>query len=287
MEESLLSDLIADAPKSNATSYFISETTPYFMPLCNVDNSINGELTTTIGCTFEYYGVEFGKLLQSISSIGSCCVSKKLGAANMQYFLGEKLRIRRCGYFIKDGQLKVVVLPIVQSNKRAKAIIDIYDETDAIAYRFELDYSILPESTFSKLFKKHFYQAETTTFIETMPKTTSIINPDGSLSILIDEFKAGHCLGHFRSYPIVPAVFIVKCLLKGIHEWGITSGIWVKNLIEVDSLEIFPTKAMPIGLPFHADVSITKLSFKAYMFVCTINDKEQNKYGVYPITIEI
>lgn len=60
-----------------------------------------------------------------------------------------------------------------------------------------------------------------------------------------------------------------------------------KESLVVDRLEIFPNKAMPIETEFEVFVSVEKLSPKAFMFICKINDKHQNEYGVYPITIQI
>lgn len=270
----------------NISDFLISEEAPYFLPITNTSITVDGHLTTTIGHVNEYRNEEFGKLLQTISTIGSCCLSKRIQAGVKQYFLGEKLRIRKCSYSIADGVLKAVAHPTVQTNRKGKAIIDIFDVCDALAYRFELDYNVFSQQTFEKLFKQNYNENGSDRFDCNMPGTANRILNNHSFIISIGQFNREQCLGHFSNHPIVPAVFIVKCLLAGIKNWFATELSPLEDM-NVDSLEIFPNKAMPIETEFDAAVLVEKLSSKVFMFTCKINDKQQNEYGVYPITIQI
>jgi hypothetical protein len=272
--------------ESDPGYFLISEEHPYFLPIRNTYINPNDCLLTTIGHSNDYKNEEFGKLLQTISSIGSCTLSKKIDAGVKQYFLGEKLRIRKCSYSIKEGALTAFAYPTVQTNRKGKAIIDIVDKDEILAYRFELDYNVFPQQTFEKLFKNYFRETTEQVLKEEMPATKNVVIDDSSFSIFIEKFSEAHCLGHFRNHPIVPAVFIVKCLLSGIKNW-FSSEMKVQSDMIVDSLEIFPNRAMPIETELQADVKIQKLAPKIFMFICSIKDQNQTEYGVYPITIQI
>lgn len=286
MENNLVQKYMLTKENNSSSDFFITEEGPYFLPISNTSINSNNEIITTIGHTNEYKNEEFGKLLQTISSIGSCSLSKKINAGVKQYFLGEKLRIRKCSYAIKEGLLRVVARPVLQTNRKGKAIIDIVDEEGTLAYRFELDYNVFPEQMFEKLFRQNIKENTTARFAHEMPETKNRPLNSESFVITIGKFSNEHCLGHFTNYPIVPAVFIVKCLLSGIKKWFTSASIAQENIV-VDSLEIFPNKAMPIETEFEAFISIEKLSTKVFMFICKIKDKQLNEYGVYPITIQI
>lgn len=287
MENNLIQNHTCNKEEISTSDFFITEEAPYFLPIKNTSIGSNGVLITTIGHTNEYKDEEFGKLLQTVSSIGSCCLSKKIDAGVKQYFLGEKLRIRKCSYSIKEGFLKAIAHPIMQTNRKGKAVIDIVDEDEILAYRFELDYNVFSQQTFEKLFKQNFKETLPEVFNSKMPKTENTIINDHSFRTFIEKFSAEQCIGHFNDHPIVPAVFIVKCLLTGIKDWFTSKNLITQGIVTVDSLEIFPNKAMPIETKFDALVSIEKLAPKIYMFTCRIKDKAQNEYGVYPITIQI
>jgi len=263
---------------------YIGETAPYLYPLDELTIE-NEYLKLPIGSTHEYQDNDFSKLLQVVSSLGSCSLSNLLGNSSKAFFLGEKLRIRRMAFNIQEGPLTLKAKSIIASKRKGKSSVEIYDQAGVLAYNFELDYTIFSEEAFCKLFKDNFEKTEETAFCDNFPATRNTIQSDSQFIITIDPFTAQNCIGHFEGYPIVPAVFMTNRLLAGIREWaGEQEGKPVN--IQVDSLEMFPNRAMPVNTTYKAAIVATRLAPRLTLFTCSVQDENQQEYGVYLITLQ-
>ncbi len=265
---------------------YIGESAPY---LYSLDDLVaEGEyLTLPIGSTHEYQSNNFAKLLQVVSSLGSCSLSNLLGHSSKTFFLGEKLRIRRTAFNIQEGPLNIRAKSVVASKRKGKSIVEIFDQANVMAYTFELDYTIFSEEAFRKLFKENSVSTdEAVAFCNQFPATRNIIQSDNQFIISVDPFTRQNCIGHFEGYPIVPAVFMANRLLVGIQQWLEAAHEGKPLVTHVDSLELFPNKAMPIDTHYDAAIVATKLAPKLMLFTCSILDKDQTEYGVYLITVQ-
>jgi hypothetical protein len=264
---------------------FIGEEPPYVFPLSSL--KFIGEMVEFKADKIPSYEFEnFGKLLQVVSSVGSYCLSHKLGLEGKQYFLGEKLRIRKLGYGNMEGGLRISSSAIAESKRRGKAMVEIYDEYDTLKYKLELDINVFSQDTFSKLLKDHRDNTEPGRFSSELPLLNNAYINDDQFTISVEGFSREQVIGHFTGFPIVPAVFVASCIISGIKSWF----QFEENKtgpMQIESMEIFANRALPINTRFSAETIVTKLTSKTYMFISQVSDQSGRHYGAYILTVVV
>ena len=136
--------------------------------------------------------------------------------------------------------------------------------------------------SFEKIFTEYYNPEKVFTLASELPVIKIKYISETEFLLIIDKIKQNHCLGHFENYPIVPAVFITKCIMSSIFK------IIPKNSsqdIEVDSLELFLNKAMPINTIFNVNVKIFTYLKNLKTYKCTVSDGK-TEYGHYLITLK-
>lgn len=268
-----------------ATIIQLGETAPYFIPSDSICFD-NGVITAEIGTTADYEGYNFSKLIQHISSIGSCGLYHCMGKDSKTFFLGEKLRIRRMSYNLKDGRMKVRGRNTIESERKGKTMIEVYDCEDQLAYTYELDYHVFTEKAFQGIFEKHYNNTEGLEVCTRFPTVSCEgITPE-SFTMHIGAFSKENCMGHFDNYPIVPAVYITNRLLEGIHQWLKSINDSSVLSFQVDSAEGFLLRGVPVDTDIEVKTEVFPLLNKLKMFRCTVMDSGQNVYGIYLLTVE-
>ena len=114
---------------------------------------IDDKLEVKVDKILDFEFENFGKLLQEVSSIGSFCLPHKFLTQETQYFLGEKLRIRRLHGGYSKGEFVVSGTAIADSKRKEKAMLDIYDKNDSLKYK--LDMNVFSKDTFSRLLRNY------------------------------------------------------------------------------------------------------------------------------------
>lgn len=264
--------------KNNIIPY-IGETPPYvFIPdkvILNNDYKIETELTN-----FDVKNKNFTNLIKVLSSLGSCNLYKLLNDDSKEkiYFLGEKLRIRKLSYKESDS-FSVSCKSFLESKRKGKSYLNVKDlDSKEMLYTFELDYYIISKDSFENIYKDYYDDTPIEVYNENLPETRINIESSKRFSIHVSPFYPNQCKGHFDNFPIVPAVFITNCILKEIFNF-----LGNETSHEVDSLEIYLSKAMPTGKEFIVYVSNQKFLKDITNFKCEIKDMSGNMYGTYII----
>lgn len=270
----------------NITS-LISESYPYILPFQVIDYTKDGNLITELKNNQVYYNQHFDELLQVISTIGSYNIALKTESNSKHIYLGHHLRVRKTNFLeLSMENISAHSFALMESSKKAKTLINMYSDGN-IVYSFELEYTILNINTFKKL----FVHLQNNNFEDNISQVSSIplveneYFDNSNFNIKISAFNARQCLGHFENYPMVPAVRITQCLLKGIKTWIEDHQIKHLNII-VDGLEMFPNFAMPININYTANVVVKNTSNKSTMFLCSVNGDNRIEYGNYIILIK-
>ena len=267
--------------KNNIIPY-IGETVPYVFVPEKVILS-NDYKTETEIINFDVKDKNFTNLIKVLSSLGSCNLYKLLNDDSKEkiYFLGEKLRIRKLSYKESDSFL-ISCKSFLESKRKGKSYLNVKDlDSKEMLYTFELDYYIFSKDAFENIYKDYFNNTAIEFYDENLPSSRINIENNKRFSIFVNPFTANQCKGHFENFAVVPAVFITNCILKEIF---IFSGNELVH--EVDSLEMYLTKAMPIGKEMIVYVSHQKFLKEVTNFKCEVKDMSGNIYGTYIINIK-
>jgi len=258
---------------------YIGESLPYvFVPekvILNDDYTIETEI---VGLDVE--NKNFANLLKVLSSLGSCNLYKMLHDRSQEkiYFLGEKLRIRKLSYN-RSTSFSVSCKSVLESKRKGKSYLHVKElVSKELLYTFELDYYIISKSAFESIYKNYFDDRPVEFYDESLPESRITVESDNCFSIFVDPFTPHQCKGHFENFPVVPAVFITNRILKEIFTF-----LGNHEFQEVDSLEMYLTKAMPTGKEFVIEVSHQRFLRDIANFKCEVKDATGNTYGIYII----
>ncbi|KIA92690.1 hypothetical protein OA93_23095 [Flavobacterium sp. KMS] len=262
------------------TVELIGETSPYLFDNANEISFNERNIEFPLHKSFEYFDKEnFSNLIKILSTVGSLNLANQLKANKKNYFLGEKLRIRKISYMQPSGLLIAKVTPQLENEKKGKSLIEIMDENNKI-FQMEIDYFIIDDINFKKIFEPYYHAEKNNDFNSLLPNTQFECLTEDEFNITVDEFTRSHCSGHFDNYNIVPAVFMTNIILKNIYKINSDSNI------ELDNLEILSTgKAMPVNTVFKVNIKIFHLSKKLKFYKCTVQDNK-NDYGHYLLTFK-
>ncbi len=274
MKELLLNEIIP----------FIGESSPYVYIPENII-SIDGDKIEIEIKSENFSNEKFADLIQILSSIGSFSLHNKLeGNKEKRFYLGEKLRIRRCCYAEISPNLIINSSSILESKRKGKSFLNIFNSlTKELLFTFELDYYIIDKNSFENLYDGIRIEYETG-FNKFLPLSEIHIKNDSFYKISVGEFDQNQCAGHFDNYPIVPAVFITKCMLQEIIKH---SEIDEKLMnIDIDCLEMFLIKAMPINTKLFIEVQFDAVLKNIQHYKCKVIDANNEVYGYYLITLK-
>lgn len=267
--------------KNNILPY-IGETQPYVFVPEKVTLNNNYKIETEIP-NFDIKNRNFTNLIKVLSSLGSCNLYKLLNDTSKEkiYFLGEKLRIRKLSYK-ESNSFSISCKSFLESKRKGKSYLNIKDtESKEMLYTFELDYYIISKDAFENIYKDYFNDTPIDFFDKSLPESKISIESDKRFLINVNSFTPNQCKGHFEKFPIVPAVYITNCILKEIFNFMGTNTIY-----EVDSLEMYLSKAMPTGKDFIVYVFHEKFLRDITYFKCEVKDNIGNIYGTYIINIK-
>ncbi|MEA9414805.1 MULTISPECIES: hypothetical protein [unclassified Flavobacterium] len=265
-------------PQKNIAE-LIGETPPYLFE--NADKIIFNQSDTEIPLykSFQSFDKEnFTDLLKILSTLGSLNLANKLNSNEKNYFLGEKVRIRKISYNQPSGSLSAKITSQLENIQKGRALIEVVDEKTKI-FQMEIDYFIIDEPSFKKIFDSHYSAGENNPLTTVLPNSTFEYVGDDEFNINIDVFTRNHCSGHFNNYEIVPAVFMGKCILKNIFKTHPDSNT------EIENMEIFLNRAMPVNTAFKVNIKTQNLSKSLKKYKCTVSDSN-NEYGHYFITLK-
>lgn len=267
--------MIPNPPKN--TIELIGETFPYLFE--NADKIVFNQNVTEIPLNKSFDSFEkenFTDLVQILSTLGSLNLANELKASGRNFFLGEKLRIRKISHDKPSGLLTAKVTAQIQNEQKGKALLEVQNANSKL-FQMELDYYIIEEEAFKQIFESHYHAENIDNLTTTLPTTSIEYLSENEYNIIINEFSRSHCFGHFNNYEIVPAVFMAKCILKNIFE--------MFPDMEIDNMEVFLNKAMPINTTFKANVKKMNLSRNLTKYKCTVTDNK-TEYGHYFLTLK-
>ncbi len=269
----------------------LKEIFPYLDKVLHDEMILNNNFSNVkIGKIENFKLFHFSKLIQILSTAGSISLSAKMNDYNGNfYYLGEKLRIRKCSYEKNNSKDVIIssIKSILEDNRRGKSIVNVVDGDEIPLYTFELDYSIIDNNSFKKIFSdflnKNSIKIDDYFFKEQTFKCNA--KNDGGFIIDIDSYSHVDCLGHFHEYPVVPAIFMLRCILKAIFENAVVKNVNFE-LEEVDNLEMYLNHAMPIDKKFKVFVKQEIFSKKTITYFCQVmDDSLKVTYGHYNISI--
>lgn len=267
----------------NSIIPYIGETAPYISIPENV--IFNGHTIETEISGKDFSNENLTHLLKTLASLGSCSLYKLLNDSSKEkiYFLGEKLRIRKLSYRSVPDTLCITGGSYLESKRKGKSCLNAKDkQSGEILYAFELDYYIINQNSFRIFYKDFFNDAPIENYDEKLPEGQ--IHKTGDhhqFTVSIMPFTLNQCKGHFENYPIVPFVFVANCVLREIF-----NSLEGQNVYEIDSLEGYASKAMPIETEFMVEVFQQKILKNLIYFKCEIKDTFGNSYAVMIINIK-
>ena len=264
------------------TIQLMGETSPYvFIPdevIIKDENTITTEIQN---CDFQYEN--FTNLIKVLSSFGSLNISRIINnnTTEKNYFLGEKLRIRKLSE-LEPKNILITCNSNVVPKRKATSVLIVQDLNSKVnIYSFELDYYIITKKSFEYIYKEYLDETPVKLSVNTLPKSEINIIKNNEFSIIVSPFNKNQCTGHFDNYPIVPAVYITNCILQQIFVF-----LENKTISTVDSLEMFLPAAMPIETIFNVSV-VHQMFLKGLThFKCEVKDNSSKTYGFYNITIK-
>jgi len=260
----------------------IAETYPYLSDAFNNINFVDNNIVFSFNESFDGFKKEkFSDFIKILSTLGSLNLATKLPIKEKNYFLAEKIRIRKISYTHPIGLLTAKVTSQLESSRKGKSLIEIEDDNCKI-FQFEIDYYIINENSFKKLFDEYYSNENISDLNNLLPNSSIEHYSNSEFNLTVEPFKKNHCLGHFDNYPIIPAVFITKCIMKSIFQIINSSDI---EDVEVDSVEMFLNKAMPINTSLKVNVKIFNLLKNLKIYKCTVHH-DTVEYGHYLITLK-
>lgn len=261
----------------------IAETSPYLFDDLNQISLVNNNIEFTFDQSFNFFKREnFSDLVKTLSTVGSLNLANKINSNSVNYFLAEKLRIRKTSFGQPEGLLLAKSSSQLFDDRKGKSLIEVEDQNTTI-YKFEIDYYIINKPSFEKIFAQFYNPEKKIDSISSLPTTTIEYITDTEFILTIEEFEQNNCLGHFDDYPIVPAVFITKCIISNILK---ILPFNFSNDIEIDNLEMFLIKAMPINTIFKVNIKIFTYLKNLKTYKCTVSDGK-TEYGHYLITLKL
>ncbi|AZB34191.1 hypothetical protein [Chryseobacterium bernardetii] len=262
---------------------YIGETVPYITIPENI--TFNDHVIETEISGHDFSNENLTHLLKALASLGSCSLYKLLNDSSKEkiYFLGEKLRIRKLSYRPIPDTISITGGSYLESKRKGKSCLNAKDkQSGEILYSFELDYYIINQDSFKLFYKDFFNDTLIENYDEKLPEGQ--INKTGDhhqFTISIMPFTLSQCKGHFENYPIVPFVFVANCVLREIF-----NSLENRNTYEIDSLEGYASRAMPIETEFLVEVFQQKILKNLIYFKCEIKDTFGNSYAVMIINIK-
>lgn len=262
---------------------YLSEISPYICIPEHIilkDNKIETELNN---CNFE--NENFSIFLKILTSLANCNLHQLLSSSTKEkiYFIGEKLRIRKTSY--KETPLSVSITgeSILESQRRGKTRLKVMDAiSEETTYTFELDHYILTKETFKNLYKNYFEPNTVMYYDEALPESKiTQINPEHQFTIAINPFTPNQCKGHFENFPIVPFVFVTSCIVKEIFNF-----FGPDKVHEIENLEGYPSKAIPIETQLEVDVFYQKFLQDLTYIKCEIKDSLGILYATLMINLK-
>lgn len=261
----------------------IGETSPYLFENAGSITFKDGHTEFPLYKPFESFEREnFSDFIRILNSIGSLNLVNQLKTDQKNYFLAEKLRIRKISHKRPSGLLVAKISPQLENNQKGKSLIEIWDESNKL-YQMEIDYFIFNEPAFKKVFEPH-YNEENHSSSSTLPDTIFEYVNENEFKVTVNEFTRDQCKGHFENYQIVPAVYIAKCILKDIYKMDTETNQEMEPL-EIDNLEVYLNRAMPVNTVFKVNVNIMRLQKNLKTYQCTVTD-HKNEYGHYIFTLK-
>lgn len=270
-------------PQKNIAE-LIGETSPYLFDNTDTITFEDGHTEFPLHKTFESFDREnFSDLLKILTSIGSINLAKEMKTEEKNYFLAEKLRIRKISHKKPSGLLVAKISPQTENAQKGKSLIEIRDENHKL-FQMEVDYFIFNEPSFKKIFEPYYNDETNHTFSNVLPDTSFEYLNENEFNVIVNEFTRNQCKGHFDNYQIVPAVYIAKCILKNIFKTAPDNNQEILP-VEIENVEVFLNRAMPVNTVFKVKVSITQLQKNLKTYKCTVTD-HKNEYGHYLITLK-
>ncbi|WP_347218550.1 hypothetical protein [Chryseobacterium sp.] len=267
----------------NSIIPYIGETAPYISIPENI--IFNGHTIETEISDKDFNNENLTHLLKTLASLGSCSLYKLLNDSSKEkiYFLGEKLRVRKLSYRPIPDTLTITGGSYLESPRKGKSCLNTKDkQSGETLYSFELDYYIINQDSFKLFYQDFFNDTPIENYDEKLPEGNINKTEDPhQYTISIMPFTPNQCKGHFENYPIVPFVFIANCILREIFNF-----LGTMSSYEIDSLEGYASKAMPIGTEFLVEVFQQRFLKNLIYFKCEIKDTSGNSYGVIIINIK-
>ncbi|MDQ6531949.1 hypothetical protein [Flavobacterium sp. LHD-85] len=263
----------------------IGETSPYLFENADKITFNDGHTEFPLNQTFESFDREnFSDLMKILTTIGSLNLARKMEKHEKNYFLAEKLRIRKIYHSHPSGLLVAKISPQLENDQKGKSLIEIWDENTKL-FQMEIDYFIINEESFKKIFESHYNEESDHNFSGILPETSFEYLNENEFNITVDEFTRNHCKGHFENYQIVPAVLLAKCILRNVFRTASNNSNAETKPVEIDSLEVFLNRAMPVNTIFKVNIKIQHLLKNLKTYKCTVTD-HKNEYGHYFVTLK-
>ncbi|WP_202701733.1 hypothetical protein [Flavobacterium sp. UGB4466] len=263
----------------------IGETSPYLFENADKIAFKDNPTEFPLHQPFESFEREnFSDFIKILTTMGSLNLVKEMKTEEKNYFLAEKLRIRRISHQQPSGLLVAKISPQLENHQKGKSLIEIRDDANTL-FQMEVDYYIFNEPSFKKIFEPH-YNGETDAAFPscTLPETSLEYLNENEFNVTVNGFTRDQCKGHFENYQIVPAVYIAKCILKNVFK-SAPANTTETAAVEIENVEAFLNKAMPVDTAFKVNVSIFRLQKNLKTYKCTVTDYA-NEYGHYFITLK-
>ncbi|WP_291287786.1 hypothetical protein [Flavobacterium sp.] len=262
----------------------IGETSPYLFENADKITIKDNPTEFPLHKSFESFDREnFSDFIKILTTMGSLNLAKEMKTEEKNYFLAEKLRIRRISHKPPSGLLVAKINPQLENNQKGKSLIEIRDDMNTL-FQMEVDYYIFNEPSFRKIFEPHYNDETDHTFSCNLPETSFEYLNENEFNVTVNGFTRNQCKGHFENYQIVPAVYIAKCILKNVFK-ATPAGNPESARVEIENVEAFLNRAMPVHTAFKVNVSIFQLQKNLKTYKCTVTDYE-NEYGHYFITLK-
>jgi acyl transferase domain-containing protein/short-subunit dehydrogenase/acyl carrier protein len=173
--------------------------------------------------------VSCAEAARHLAIVGSCALSLQCPVAGKVYYPVERAHhpnMRGALDEVDAAELEIVrvrarCVSFDLKASRASAETELTDSTGRLVYRLIVDYHVIPEADFQRMFVKHTEPTQEHAISDPYAvwrPLPACAEKNGTFSCDLGPVEAAACVGHFASYPAMPVSIMTRYAIQLIAE---------------------------------------------------------------------